>query len=291
MELIVIRLVSLVVIALTYMLFDLLNNRNIPAAFAYGSVAYGLLLTILYLTVHLIVISVSIAAVVFVIGYLVYRMGMLGAGDVFEFAALSLVLPIQATPLISRVPQLGIPFIIAIFIGSGVSALVLVPLYYLPRAKKMGVNIAKQVPNKDVLKALAIGVIYLIFIALLIIRLGVKDYGIALLVVMALGSVAVTLFERPITMSMARNVSVKDFEEGDIIAFNLMSRNQISALKRKLRNFDRLITRPLINEMKKKRVTTKVPVYKQAIPLAAPIFIGTVASILLGNLILLLLPI
>ncbi len=45
-----------------------------------------------------------------------------------------------------------------------------------------------------------------------------------------------------------------------------------------------------MEQMKKKAPREKIPVYKNAIPLAAPIFIGTVLSILFGNLILLLLP-
>src|SRR5208283_86630 len=129
MELLVLRLVSLVAIALVYMLFDLFNKRNIPELFAYGSVAYGLLLTVLYLNASAIAFSVAIAAVVLGLGYLVYRAGYLGAGDVFEFAALSLILPFQAVPLLLNIPQFGIPFIVSVFMGGGIAALVAVPLY------------------------------------------------------------------------------------------------------------------------------------------------------------------
>ncbi len=101
---------------------------------------------------------------------------------------------------------------------------------------------------------------------------------------------SVILFERPITYSMVKYRTVKDFEDGDIIAWNLMPQSQISRIKRKVRSFNRLITKRIMEQMKKKAPREKIPVYKNAIPLAAPIFIGTVLSILFGNLILLLLP-
>lgn len=290
MDLLVVRLASLVVIALAYMLFDLFNKRNIPSIFAYGTVAYGAILTVLYLQITLIALSVGVAVFIFAVGYLVYRAGVLGAGDLFELATLSLILPFQSMPFLSNVPQFGLPFIISVFIASGVAALVAVPLYYIPKAKRMYIRIAKEVPNKDIYKALAIGSVYIIFIGFLILEAGTKYLGIALLTIITLGSVAAVLFERPITMSMAKMVGHKEFEEGDIIAFNLMTKAEIARLKHKLSHFDRLITKRLINEMKKKGANVKVPVYKQAIPLAAPIFIGTVVSILFGNVILLLLP-
>ncbi len=289
MELLVLRLVSLVAIALVYMLFDLFNKRNIPELFAYGSVAYGLLLTVLYLNASAIAFSVVIATVVLGLGYLVYRAGYLGAGDVFEFAALSLILPFQAVPLLFNIPQFGIPFIVSVFMGGGIAALVAVPLYYIPRAKVRGMRIGKEIGRKDLLKALAVGAVYLVFAAFLIFEVGVGVAGIALLILMMLGSVSVVLFEKPITMSMVKYLNYKGIEEGDMIAINLMTRSAIDRMRAKVKGFDRLATKRLIGQLRGKRITLKIPVYKNAIPLAAPIFVGVVASILLGNVILLLL--
>ena len=291
MELILVRIASLVAISLVYMLFDVFNKRNIPSVFAYASVAYGLVLTILYLNTASIAISVAIAAIVMGIGYLVYRAGMLGAGDVFEFAALSLILPFQSVSVIAHVPQLGLPFIVSLFIGSGIAALVLVPLYYIPRARKaMGKPISSAVSRSDTFKAVLVGAVYIVFLGFLAIVVGTGVPGIILIAVVALGSFSVILFEKPITYSMVKYLTVKDFEDGDIIAWNLMQQSQISKIKGKVRSFSRLITNRIIEQMKKKVPRERIPVYKNAIPMAAPIFIGVVLSILLGNLILLLLP-
>ena len=291
MELVLIRIASLVAISLAYMLFDIFNKRNIPSVFAYASVAYGLLLTFLYLNIASIAISVAIAAIVMGIGYLVYKAGMLGAGDVFEFAALSLILPFQAMPLIASVPQFGLPFIVSLFIDSGIAALVAVPLYYIPLARRaLKKPIGDLAGKTDAIKAVLVGVVYLAFLGFLIIKIGTGIGGIILMSIIAFGSFCVVLFERPITMSMVKYLTFRDFEDGDIIAWNLMKQSQIDRIKRRVKGFNRLITKKLVNEMRKKKVAERIPVYKNAIPLAAPIFIGVVLAVLFGNVILLLLP-
>ncbi|HUC39004.1 MAG TPA: hypothetical protein VL944_02650 [Candidatus Acidoferrum sp.] len=290
MQLLVLRIVSLVAIALVYMIFDLFNKRNVPSLFAYGTIAYGLLLTILYFSIGTIALSLAIAGIVFGIGYLVYRFGMLGAGDVFELAALSLILPFQAIPIIGNTPQFGVPFVLSVFMGSGIIAMIAVPLYYIPRASKMHIPILKEIGQDEVVKAVLVGGGYFIFSVFLILSLGTGPYGAATLAVMMIGSITIVLFEKPITRSMVKKVGVVEFEEGDIIALNLMSRSSVNNFRRKLKYFDRLVTSNLITEMKKKKIRDKVPVYKQAIPFAAPIFIATVLSILIGNIIFMLLP-
>jgi hypothetical protein len=83
---------------------------------------------------------------------------------------------------------------------------------------------------------------------------------------------------------MIKYVSAADFEEGDIIAFNLMDQGSIARIKSKVRGFDRLLTNDLIKELKRKRIKEKLPVYKEAMPFALPIFAGVIISIALGNL-------
>ncbi len=291
MELVLVRVASLIAIAFVYMLFDIFNKRNIPSVFAYASLAYGVVLTLLYLNAASISISLLIAAVVLGAGYAVYRAGMLGAGDVLEFATLSLILPFQSLPVAANIPQLGLPFIVSLFIDSGIAALIAVPLYYIPLASKVLKRpISSLASRRDAIKAMLVGAVYLVFLGFLAINVGTGLVGVIIVCVIAFGSFTVVLFERPITMSMVRYLTFRDFEEGDIIAWNLMKQGQISRIRKRVPGFDRLVTKKLIAELKRKRVKEKVPVYKNAIPLAAPIFIGVVLSVLLGNVILLLLP-
>ena len=136
MQLYVIRIASVIVIALIYMLFDILNKRNVPSIFAYATLAYGFILTILYFNVKTIALSTAVSLLILGVGYIVYRIGQLGFADVIEFAALSLILPFFQIPFLIQASQFSIPFAISIAINSGIIAIILVPLYYLPKAMK-----------------------------------------------------------------------------------------------------------------------------------------------------------
>jgi Flp pilus assembly protein protease CpaA len=288
MEIFAVRVISLIAIGLIYMLFDLFNKRNIPSWFVYSALAYGILLTVLYLNVSSILISAAIGAVVFAAGYLVYRNGSLGAGDVFEFATLSLILPFQALPFFTRTGQLGLPFIISVFMATGITALVIVPIYYLPKSHIRHIRIGKEIPKGDAGRAILVSLVYLIFAIFLITDVGISIAGIAVLILLMLGSAMIMLFQKPIAESMIEYVTVYKFEEGDMIATNLMEPNSVGKIKKHIKNFGRLVTPELIKEMKRKKIKNRFPVYKKAIPLAAPIFIGIVTALLFGNVILFL---
>lgn len=92
------------------------------------------------------------------------------------------------------------------------------------------------------------------------------------------------LFSIPITETMIKYVSPNEFDEGDIIAFNLMDQKSIERMRTRVKGFDRLLTNDLINEIKKKKIREKLPVYKEALPFALPILIGVLIAIALGNI-------
>ncbi|MDE1856599.1 MAG: hypothetical protein KGH98_00780 [Candidatus Micrarchaeota archaeon] len=292
MDLFTIRIASVVVVALIYMLFDIFNKRNVPSLFAYATLAYGLLLTVAYLDVMQIAVSLLIAVVVLSLGYVVYKIGQIGEGDIIELGALSLMLPIQIQPILGGTfSQFGMPFVVSVLIGTGIAALVILPIYYLPKAAMQSRRaMMKSIGAPTAFKALLITTAYLALMAFLMTFVGANPYAVVLLALMLIGSVTTVLFEKPITRVMVDYVNVDKFDEGDIIAFNLMEQKAIDQIKRKVRIFDRLVTPELISEMRSKNVRAKLPVYKQAMPLALPIFIGAVASLLFGNVLLYILP-
>ena len=288
MDLLYLRIASVIVIALVYMLFDVFNKRNVPSVFAYATIAYGAVLTLLYLNLGIIVLSSLIAIAVMGFGYFAYKIGQLGLGDAFELAALSLVLPLQPKGFVGNLPTLGLPFEFSLLVCMGIAALILVPLYYVPKSRKM--RIKTEVGGGEVVKAITIGLVYVVFIFFLVLVVRISIYGIALLIAVMAGSISIMVFERRITYMMVDMVDFRKFEEGDIIAFNLMDRSDIEQSRKKIRGFERLVTRELIAEMKKKGVRKKYPVYKRAVPLAVPIFAGVLLSLVFGNLIFLIAP-
>lgn len=291
MELLYIRLASLIILSLVYMLFDVFNKRNIPSVFVYASVGYGFLLTLLYLNITTILYSSAMALLVLGGGYMLYRAGQLGAADVTEFAALSLILPMQISPLLYHIPQFNLPFLLSMLINTGIIAFVITAIYYLPKAKLTSkAPLTKSIPRTNIIKALAIGISYTAFLVMLVYFFGVYVPGVSLVILLLATSMLIILFEKPITSTMISYVDYKKFESGDIIAMNLMSAKEIESARRKIRKFDRLVNDSLINEMKAKRVTMKFPVYKKAMPLALPIFVGVCISLLFGDLLLFIVP-
>jgi Flp pilus assembly protein protease CpaA len=286
------RLGSVVVIAIVYMLYDLFNRRNVPSIVVYATLAYGIILTLLYLDVIDIVVSLLIAVAVLAIGYLIYRIGQLGFADVAELAALSMMLPMQNVPMLINVLQYNLPFIASVVINSGIAVLIIVPLYYIPlAARKFGSKrLDSMLPQSNWVKVGMVTVVYALFLAFLVYFTGTGWPGIALITVMMAGSALLLFFEKPITNVMVRYVGLKGMEEGDIIATNLMSRRELASVKRRVPGFERLVTAKLMATMRRKRFSSRLPVYKNAMPFAVAIFVGAVLALLFGNLLLYIIP-
>ena len=280
---------SAAAISLVYMLFDVFNRRNVPSAFAYGSLAYGLLLTLSYLNSAAILMSLGIASVVLGIGYAVYRIGQVGAADVIEIAALSLIIPVQLLPrLLPWIGQLGMPFIVAVLIDTGIFALIMVPVYYIPMARrKLKRPLTSYVENRNVLMAAIMLLAYASFILFAELTVGISVAGTVVLSLMAVSSSSVMLFAVPITHSMVRDVLPKEMEEGDIMAVNLMGMKKFNRLKGSVMGLDRLLNRRAIAALRARKPKERFPVYKDAMPLALPIFAAVIAAILVGNILLL----
>lgn len=288
MDILTVRIVSIIAIAFVYMLFDIFNNRNVPSIFVYATLAYGAALTILYFNYAYIALSLGIAAATFGIGYAIYKIGNIGFGDISELTAISLMLPIQSVPLLASVLQLNLPFMFSIIISSGLAALVIVPLYYIPKSRRMvKSSITKLISAKQELKAMIIGITYMIFIGVLSFTGFITLYGIIILALLMFGSMFTILFEKPITESMISYVPAVHLQEEDMIAMNIVPPHLKKEMSAKIKHFAPLVSKKMLAEIKEKQIEDKLPVYRNGIPFAVPIFIGVVLSILFGNILLL----
>lgn len=275
--------------AFAYMLFDVFNARNVPDIFAYGTLVVAAAAAIAGATTAEIATSYIAAAAICGVGYVAYRIGEIGAADVIEFAALAMLIPLQPIPLLTGTGQLGLPFVVSLIVDTGIAAVVMVPLYYIPKAfRLMGKRALLKISKADWLKALVVVAAYAVFFTFVATIFMIGTYGIAIFIALMVFSSLMLLFQNPITMSMVKMTTYSGFTEGDIIAFNMMTKPQINAARRKLSNFGRLVTPAMIAEMKKKRVNTKFPLYKNAVPLAVAIFAGLAMALLFGNVVLLM---
>lgn len=274
-----IQLFVLAVVVILYAAFDVFNNRNVPNILAYASVLAGLMLTFVYGRGELL-FSLSIALLLGAFGYLIYRMGMWGAGDYFELVAISLILPVQSAPLLASVYQFNFPFILSVFIATGFVAIWAVPLYYLLFVKRRW---SRKPDAQHIAYAIALLAMYLILFGSVYLFYGYSPARLALMFFVAVPSAITLLFENEITTRMIERVSTKTLEEGDIIAFNMMSRSERRYFA-KYQGFGRLATKQLIARLRNAK--RKLPVYKNAAPLAVFMLTGVIISLLFGNVVL-----
>ncbi|MEM0154511.1 MAG: hypothetical protein QW814_01600 [Methanothrix sp.] len=290
MDFLILRIVFFSVFAFAYMMFDIFNNRNVPSYFAYATLAVGAVFTLLYLNLTLIFYSALIAVATLGFGYVVYRIGQLGAADVIELAALSLIIPFLSKPLIFGTVQPYMPMALSIVINSGIAALIVVPLYYIPKALATKQRNYKHNTSATYFRMALIVTIYCFFGIFLIFALHASYAAIGILLVIAAGSALVIAYEGRMMAYMSQYVTYKKMEAGDIIATGMMESKEIDYAYRKLKHFERLVTPELINELKSKMPKRRFPVYKKPIPFAVPIFIGAVTALAFGNVLLFLLP-
>lgn len=277
-----IRILVLVAIAIIYAGYDLFNKRDIPDIVAYASVAIGIAFT-LTLGVQEMEYSALVAIIVGALSYFLYRIGQLGLGDGFEFVAISLLLPMQPAPYLSSALQFNLPFILSVFIATGIAAVILVPISYLSGYGKGALSL-KGVHKNNFVKA---AIMLVAYAALFLFDAYMLGAGIASMIVVALvaiPSAIMVLYEKRIMMQMVRSVYPKELDDGDIIAIDLMSKGDISYFRRRSHSFGRLATKGIIARIS--NVKRKIPVYKNAIPLAFPTLIGVLVALLFGNVLL-----
>ncbi|MDE1846296.1 MAG: prepilin peptidase [Candidatus Micrarchaeota archaeon] len=279
------RVPVVLLIALIYAAYDIFNKRDIPDKVAYASLVVGVLFT-LALDTQTIIMSALIALVVGALSYALYRVGQMGLGDGFEFVALSLIIPIQPAPWFVFVNQLGLPFILSIFIATGFAAVILVPIYYISKMKRADFGkVRKGITQKMALKAVMMLLAYGALFLFITYSFGFSYVALAIIALIALPSIVVILFEKQMMLQMIEKIYPSSLEEGDIIAMDLMTPKEVAYFKAKYTKFGKLADKKLIERIA--GIKRKMPVYKKAIPLALPTLIGTLIAFALGNLLLL----
>jgi Flp pilus assembly protein protease CpaA len=269
----------LLIVAAVYALFDVLNKRTVPNKFAFLTIVIGVAVALLNGSYEL---TFGLAFAIGLLSYVLYRVGMVGGGDVFEFVFVTLAMPVWQQPVYGGF-QFFIPFIISVFIAAGYASLLFIPIYYLVIKKRT--KIADGPNRESITLGLVMLVGYMIFLAGLYVLLGVKPLGVALVGVLAVASFVTILYQKRVYNGMVTFVYPRQLEEGDMIATNLMSKRDIQLFNSKTK-FGRLATEKLIKDLR--GVKKKMPVYKDSVPFSAFMFIGIVVSLLFGNLILLM---
>ncbi len=280
----IIRIILLIAITSIYAYFDVFNKREIPNIFAYASIAIALIAAVVLGgdPYYILLLAAGIA----VFGYLIYEKGFLGGGDVFEFVVITLLLPLQPIPFFINVQQLGLPFILSVFIASGYASIIIILIYYIVFAKKTEIERNFRIERIRILKAVSLIIAYLLLIGLIYYILKISILGIILLIIIAVLSALIMIFEKLINYRMVKELEPTSIKIEDMIAINLMPQSELDYFKKHSKHFGRLATREMLNEIKE--IKKKLPVYRNAAPLSAFILIGVILSLFFGNIILLI---
>ena len=184
----------LLAISAIYALFDIFNRRNVPNVFAYATIAIGVVMALLAGGGYL--FTFGVAAAVAAAGYMVYRAGMLGGGDVFELVFVSLVLPIWQRPALLGIYQVFTPFVVSVVIAAGYAALLFIPVYYLAIKGRRRHAAAREAGARGLRHGAAIALCYAVFLVALYVVAGPQPLGTALIVALALASAVTAAYEK-----------------------------------------------------------------------------------------------
>ncbi len=271
----------LILVALVYAMFDVFNKRNVPNLFVYATIGLGVALALLANSGLGLLIDLSVAVIVGLLGYVLYRYGLLGGGDVLEFVFIALVMPTQMLPLYSNVYQWNMPFILSVLIAAGYTSLIFIPIYYIGIKKPP--RDAQKSGGKNFRSGIMLFAAYLVFIIAIKLTYGISILGAALLLLLAVSSVIIMVYERRVYLGMVDFIYPSGLEDGDMIATNLMNKKDIAYFKKRSK-FGRLASKKLISEIR--GVRKRIPVYRDSVPFSLFIFFGVIISLLFGNLVL-----
>jgi hypothetical protein len=282
----VIRIAILLAVTFIYAMLDLFNKRDLPDWFAYVSIGIGLLMTFSYgygIALESIVIAIAIGS----LGYVGYRAGYIGLGDVFEFVFISLVVPLQTIPYLITMPQGSLPFALSVLIAAGFMAGLIMPIYYIDKSR--GKKVAAVNPaygRRRAWMSMITGVMYIILLAIILLIGTAKLVSVVLVSLIAIPSLVILRYGDRISEGMVELVYPKELVDGDMIAIGMMKKNDIAYFKKSAKSFGILADSALISKIK--NIRRRIPVYKNAIPLAVFIFAGVIISLLFGNILLLI---
>jgi len=265
--------------AATY--YDLFNRRNVPAYVTYGLVALGILFTLASLNASVIAQNFAVAIAIFALGYLLYRAGQIGGADVLVFVSIALLLPEGPQPILSSVKlPFNYPFVLSVFLLSGVLGVFGIFIKYVPRTLYDAMKGEEvKLNTRQVLQSILLLFIYAIFIYYMNTLAPLPQLLLFIfMVVVVCATILFSLKDHISDRYLIQMVSVREIDEEDILAVEKMDPKVV-----KRYGLDRLLTMEQIGKLRKMGKGKKFPVYTN-MPVFMPyVLISLVAALLFGD--------
>ena len=219
---------------------------------------------------------ISIALIIYFIGYLFYYFGKLGGGDIKLFIGIHLVMPFYFNQL-TILWLLILSSLLAVIL---VSTRYLVKLYRIIDWKTWKSLLLKR--KLTILKVIILLAAFALLIGYSISTLGLSKLYYLLLLPILLG-LKVTIFEEEIKKYIyLKNKNVNKLEDGDVLAIDLISKELLVKLNLKKREV--LEEKDLIN-IKKLKIKS-LPIYDNLPRFGPYIFLGLIVFLVIGKYLL-----
>ena len=187
---------SAIAVALGYMLFDVLNNREVPNMFAYATLlSFSFAAILMTWNWNLILQSYLVSLAILGIGYFIGKVGSSASGTCSSSRRLRCFLaPITSQLLYSAPTWLMLPPVVSLLLDTGIAAIIVVPIFYIAVAiRKFGWSVISGIRKRDLAKAAVVILAYLLFAALLSRISPAKDILFVMLFVIIAGSTLLML--------------------------------------------------------------------------------------------------
>jgi Flp pilus assembly protein protease CpaA len=235
-----------------------IKTGDVPDKLSHSMIGIGAILVAFSYPMAEAVWIFAMAAAVFALGFIMYIFGQMGGGDVKLFAALTLLIPYYPISLQPFLASIGItphpstfPFIVSIFILSGIFFMAIIPIFYLRKI------IGKKEKIPDFRKKILIGIVYCIVISPVIAMWFTLSKFLAIIFIPMFFALMIIPFKDDIVvLFFARKKKVKDLNEEDVLALEMLKKETIAKLGLWRKTFTEMELKKIRQRARKYRITT-----------------------------------
>jgi len=241
--------------------YDIFNRRTIPDWLSYIFIVVALAFSLL--TEGIVPIKIGAAAVIFALGYLLYRIGYIGGADVFFLSGLALILPLT----FEGGSGLAAPVIIVVLLISTILMALYLEYNFFAQKNRF----------EPKMQEIATAVIWIVgygMVAYMIYTFGMVQLATLALLVGIVSSLF-ALIKKDLTKSLITFVAPSKIIEEDILAVEEMNPTIVQKY-----GLERLITKEQIEKIKKAKIK-RVPIYGKLPPYMPFMLIGVIAALAL----------
>lgn len=265
-----IRIALALIGTLAAVYFDVFNQRNVPNMLLYAFLGVAIFANIVFYDPLVFAYAAGLAAIIFLLGFLLYKMGQIGGADLFVICSIILLLPIHPSNLETL---FNYPLIFSTLLYGGVAFSIFSIFYF-------GNKVRKSKDVKPNLFYLALLLPYAVFGYLFLTAPFFSPIYFAIASIFLLSAIFFLVYRDAIIASTMEEVPLSKITDEDVLA-----KEKMQPLMQKLK------IGPVIGEKElailKKAKVNKVWIYAHLPPFLPFLFIGLVASLLWGNWILL----